>query len=149
MPTVRDSGSKRRDVFDWQRTPAELPEITIDLSSAGPQRHLLEGGALELYALVRSPEEAVVTVTIVLRNTQPRPDPTSDKDVACWFQAGLSVYTEVPALVDRSKLRTSVPSDPDLASSELLYRNHMVFGAGTAAPSEWTHPTSKAGAVDE
>jgi hypothetical protein len=80
--------------------------------------------------LVRSPEEAVVTVTVVLRNTQPKPDPTSDKDVACWFQAGLSVQTELPALVDRSKLRTSLPTDPDLASSELLYRNHMVFGAG-------------------
>jgi hypothetical protein len=128
--TVRESGSKRGDVYDWQREPAELPVVEVDLVSAGPQRHLLEGGALELYALVRAPEDSVITVTIVLRNTQPKPDPTSDKDVACWFQAGLSVHTDVPALVDRSKLRTSVPSDPDLASSELLYRNHLIFGAG-------------------
>lgn len=130
IPTVRDSGSKRRDAYDWQRLPAELPEVEVDLASAGPQRHLLEGGALELYALVRRPEETVVTVTVVLRNTQPKPDPTSDKDVACWFQASLSVHTVKPALVDRSKLRTTLPADPDLASSELLYRNHMVFGAG-------------------
>lgn len=128
--TVRESGSRRRDAYDWQREPAELPAIEVDLASAGPQRHLLEGGALELYALVRAAENSVVTVTVVLRNTQPKPDPTSDKDVACWFQAGLSVRTDVPAIVDRSKLRTSVPSDPDLASSELLYRNHMIFGAG-------------------
>lgn len=130
IATVRESGSKRRDTYDWQRTAADLPEIEIDLAASGPQRHLLEGGALELYALVRAPEAAVVTVTVVLRNTQPKPDPSADKDVACWFQAGVSVHTPVPALVDRSKLRTSVPSDPDLASSELLYRNHMVFGAG-------------------
>ncbi|WP_238324988.1 helicase-related protein [Paenarthrobacter nicotinovorans] len=130
IATVRDSGSKRRDVYDWQRLPAELPDVKIDLTSTGPQKHLLEGGALELYALVRIPEGSVATVTVVLRNTQPKPDPTSDKDVACWFQAGLSVFTEKPALVDRSKLRTTLPSDPDLASSELLYRNHMVFGAG-------------------
>ena len=130
IPTVRDSGSKRRDVYDWQRLPADLPVVEIDLTSTGPQKHLLEGGALELYALVRSPEGTIVTVTVVLRNTQPKPDPTSDKDIACWFQAGFSVYTDNPALVDRSKLRTTLPSDPDLASSELLYRNHMVFGAG-------------------
>ncbi|MGW6173693.1 helicase-related protein [Arthrobacter sp. NPDC055138] len=130
IPTVRESGSKRGEAYDWQREPADLPVIEVDLEAAGPKRHLLEGGALELYVLVRAPEDAIVTATVVLRNTQPKPDPKSDKDVACWFQAGLSVRTDVPSLVDRSKLRTDVPSDPDLASSELLYRNHMVFGAG-------------------
>ncbi|MET3366945.1 UNVERIFIED_CONTAM: hypothetical protein ABIE34_000166 [Jeotgalibacillus campisalis] len=130
IPSLRDSGSKRREGFDWQRLPAVLPVVEIDLTSAGPQKHLLEGGALELYTLVRVPEGSVATVTVVLRNTQPKPDPASDKDVACWFQAGLSVFTQKPALVDRSKLRTTLPVDPDLASSELLYRNHMVFGAG-------------------
>ena len=130
IPSLRDSGSKRRGLFDWQRTPAVLPVLEIDLTSSGPQKHLLEGGALELYTLVRVPEGSVATVTVVLRNTQPKPDSTSDKDIACWFQAGLSVVTQKPALVDRSKLRATLPLDPDLTSSELLYRNHMVFGAG-------------------
>lgn len=130
IPTVRESGSKRRDTYDWQRHTAALPEVEVDLASPGPQRHLLEGGDLELYALVRAPEGATVTVTVVLRNTQPKPDPSADRDVACWFQVGLSLQTDRPALVDRSKLRTDVPADPDLASSELLYRNHLIYGGG-------------------
>lgn len=130
IPTVRESGSKRHETYDWQRVAAMLPEVEVDLSVPGPQRHLLEGGALELYALVREAEGDVVTVTVVLRNTQPKPGPSADKDVACWFQVGLSLHSNVPALVDRSKLRTDIPTDPDLATSELLYRTHMIFGAG-------------------
>lgn len=129
--TERASGSKRRGVFDWQRRALEETPITIDLHEQGTHHHLLDGGSLEVYALVRPAEAHVVTVTVVLKNNQPAPeDPSIDKDVACWFQAGLTVSTDTPALVDRSKLRDSIPSDPDLASSELLYRNHLVFGAG-------------------
>ncbi|MHA7181619.1 helicase-related protein [Arthrobacter sp. MDB2-24] len=128
--TDRQSGSKRRDVYDWQRQPADLGAIDIELDAPGPQHHLLEGGALELYALVRPTENGIVTVTVVLRNTQPKPGASEDKDVACWFQVGLTVCTEEAALVDRSKLRVDLPADEDLASAELLYRNHMVFGAG-------------------
>lgn len=130
VQTDRQSGSKQRDVYDWQRHPVSATDIEVGLGTVGPQRHLLEQGNLELYALVRAAERGVVTVTVVLRNTQPKPGTSTDKDVACWFQAGLSVSTDVPALVDRSKLRSDVSSDPDLATSELLYRNHMVFGAG-------------------
>lgn len=130
VQTDRQSGSKKRDVYDWQRQTADLGPVDVELDSPGPQHHLLEGGALELYALVRPAENHVVTVTVVLRNTQPKPGASEDKDVACWFQAGLTVRTERPALVDRSKLRLDLPTDPDLASSELLYRNHMIFGAG-------------------
>ncbi|MHA7292468.1 helicase-related protein [Arthrobacter sp. HLT1-21] len=130
VQTDRESGSKRRDVYDWQRQPTDLGDIEVDLISPGPQRHLLEGGALELYALARPAENGVVTVTVVLRNTQPKPPGSDDRDIACWFQVGLTVSTEHAALVDRSKLRVNLPADADLASSELLYRNHMIFGAG-------------------
>lgn len=129
--TERKSGSKRRDVYDWQRRALEESPITIELHEEGPQRHLLDGGSLEVYALVRPAENHIVTVTVVLKNTQPAPaDSSVDKDVSCWFQVGLTVSTDKPALVDRSKLRDEIPKDPDLASSELLYRNHLIFGAG-------------------
>lgn len=128
--TDRASGSKKHDVYDWQRTREDYPELEIDLTKAVSSTKDLAKGALQLYYLVRPVEDGVVTVTVVLRNTQPKPPSGTDKDVACWFQVGLSVHTETPAIVDRSKLRKKVPDDPDLASSELLYRNHMVFGAG-------------------
>lgn len=126
----RESGSSNRDAYDWQRKLARLGVVDIEVSKPETMRFPLEGGALELYALVRPKEDDVVTVTVVLRNTQPRPDSSQDRDVACWFQAGLSISTESAALVDRSKLRGDLPVDDDLASAELLYRNHMVFGAG-------------------
>ena len=131
-PTITDraSGSKKHDVYDWQRTRDDYPELEIDLTKAVSNTKDLVKGALQLYYLVRPAESGVVTVTVVLGNTQPKPPSGTDKDVACWFQVGLSVHTGTPSIIDRSKLRNKVPDDPDLASSELLYRNHMVFGAG-------------------
>ncbi len=132
--TDRKSESRRGTEYDWQRRPTELRvmKIELDRPSTGPNSddESLSVDGLELYTLVRPAEDGIVTVTVVLRNTQPKPGTSEDKDVACWFQVGLSVRTDEPALVDRSKLRLEIPDDEDLASSELLYRNHLIFGAG-------------------
>ena len=130
-PSSRDSGSKGRGSYDWQRESLPAEPVQVELMNTGTARYPLADGALELYVLRRPAVDGVVTVTVVLRNTQPKPsDSSADKDVACWFQAALSITTAHHAMVDRSKLRTELPGDSDLASSELLYRNHMVFAAG-------------------
>ncbi|MHA7209661.1 helicase-related protein [Arthrobacter sp. MDT1-65] len=127
--TDRQSGSRRGTDYDWQRRPVELAVIEVPLDQPETLKLPIADG-LELYALVRAAEDGIVTVTVVLRNMQKKPGPGEDKDLACWFQVGLSVRTDEPALVDRSKLRLELPEDEDLASSELLYRNHLIFGAG-------------------
>jgi hypothetical protein len=113
---------------NWRRVELEEVEIRLPLTAGTSTRRISEG--LELYALVRSPKDGITSVTVVLRNRKPKPPAGVDRDTACWFQAGLTVESLGYGLTDRSKLRTSVSSDEDLASAELMYRNHMVFAAG-------------------
>lgn len=129
---------RRSDSYEWRRAPIEGLPVTIDLLKSGRQITNIEGGGLELYALVRPSQNDVVTVTLALRNRRPKQD-GEDRDQASWFQVGLTVEADAPALADRSKLRTDVSPDEDLASSELLYRNQMVFGAGHGCAVTW-HP---------
>lgn len=116
--------------FDWYRQEITSEAHEIDMTVVGPQRIPLEERTLELYVLVRKPESGIATATIVLRNLQVKPPVGEDRDTVCWFQCSLEVKTDGFALADRSKLRTTVSRDRDLATSELLYRNHMVFGVG-------------------
>lgn len=134
--------------LDWRRGEMDSSPQEVDMTVAGHQRILLEDGALELYILVRKAEKNIATATVVLRNRQTKPGGGEDRDVACWFQCSLEIQTENFALTDRSKLRTSIPSDRDLATAELLYRNHMVFGIGhgcavTVSDSDVQGPRSR------
>ena len=128
--STRSEGGKVVDALDWRRQTIKSDSFEVDMLIPGTQRIPVEDKALELYVLVRKPEADIVTATVVLRNRQAKPGSGEDRDTACWFQCSLEVSTEKYALSDRSKLRTSVSSDRDLATSELLYRNHMVFGVG-------------------
>ena len=138
IPTLAPNQDARRraDSYEWRRAPIEHTPVSIDLAESGRQVTNIEGGDLELYALVRSPEDNVVTVTLALRNRRTKQE-GEDRDRASWFQVGLTVEADEPAFADRSKLRTDVSPDEDLASSELLYRNQMVFGAGHGCAVTW------------
>lgn len=129
-PSDRTESGKTVVSLDWRRQEIDSVAHEIDMTVAGPQRIPVEENALELYVLVRKPESGMATATIVLRNLQGKPAAGEDRDTACWFQCSLEVNAKEYALADRSKLRTSVSGDRDLATSELLYRNHMVFGVG-------------------
>lgn len=113
---------------EWHRIPLEVDPLQIPLAIGSNEIEL--HGDLKLFYIVRVPEESISSVTVILRNRSPKPPSGTDRDVACWFQTSLTVETDVPALADRSKIRDVVSSDEDLASSELMYRNHMVFAAG-------------------
>ena len=113
---------------EWHRIPLDVAPIRVSLSPGSSEIEVL--GALKLYYIVREPQDGISSVTLVLRNRTPKPPSGTDRDVACWFQTSLTVETEGFALADRSKIRDVVSSDEDLASSELMYRNHMVFASG-------------------
>ncbi|MDV2978194.1 UNVERIFIED_CONTAM: helicase-related protein [Actinomycetes bacterium ARC8] len=116
--------------FNWRRRAIGPVAHELDLSSVATHRITVKEHELELYVRVRKSVAGIATATIVLRNLQPKPPIGEDRDNACWFQCGIEITSEDYALTDRSKLRKSVSSDRDLATSELLYRNHMVFGVG-------------------
>lgn len=123
-----EASTPSRQAPDWKRKPLERMPINVPLTVGSAEVEVQ--GDLKLYYLVRSPEEGISSVTLILRNRTPKPQSGTDRDVACWFQASLTVETDGLALADRSKIRGTVSSDEDLASAELIYRNHMVFGAG-------------------
>lgn len=116
--------------LDWRREEVNSSPLEINLAVAGQKSLPVVAGALDLYVLVRKAKNNIATATFVLRNLQTKPGGGEDRDVSCWFQCSLEVQTDNFALTDRSKLRTSISTDRDLATSELLYRNHMVFGVG-------------------
>jgi hypothetical protein len=137
VATTNTDSRRRENAYDWRRAAIDSTPIDVDVTAVG--RHapkLLEDGGLELYVLVREPEGETTTVTVALRNRRTK-STGEDRDRACWFQVGLAVEADAMALTDRSKLRSDVSDDADLASSELLYRKSMVFGAGHGCAVEW------------
>lgn len=129
-PATHAVGGKIVDAPEWHREAIESNSFEVDLMISGTKRIPVRDRELELYVLVRKPERGIVTVTLALRNLQGKPAGGEDRDAACWFQCSLEVATDEHAFSDRTKLRTLVSNDKDLATSELLYRNHMVFGIG-------------------
>lgn len=116
------------DTIEWHRAPIEATTVPVPLTVGSAEIKIHD--ELTLYYIVRTPEDGVSSVTLVLRNRSTKPQAGVDRDVACWFQASLTVETSGPALTDRSKIRPVVSEDDDLASAELIYRNHLVFAAG-------------------
>lgn len=123
-----EASTPSRQSPDWKRKPLERMPINVPLTVGSAEVEVQ--GDLKLYYLVRSPEDGISSVTLILRNRAPKPPSGTDRDVACWFQASLTVETSEPAFADRSKIRPVVSEDEDLASAELMYRNHLVFAAG-------------------
>ena len=138
---------------DWQRYPLDLDPIGWSVAEAGTfeaktyeQLKLAEG--LELYIYVRPPRDDVATISVALKNTN-RVTTGELRDDKSWFQVGLSISTDRPAIVDRtSHQHVSEDRDPDLASAALLYRNAYTFAIGHGCAVTWDHSSARGGAID-
>jgi len=128
----------------WQRTGSDFEPVEVDLKSANGVPSIIElaTGKLQMYVLARKPEGSIVTVTAVLRNTMQRPPSPDLRDGSAWFQVALKARTRTPAIVDRTKSRENASEDPDLATSQLLYRNRLTFGAGHGCAAKWPESVS-------
>lgn len=123
----------------WSRVPTAASPVEVRLGDAdgAPRRHVLVPDALELYLIPRRPDEnGLVTITAALVNLRTAP-PEEDRDVAAWFQVGLTATTAEPAIVDRRIGHVVPPRDPDLRSGALLYRDQLSFGAGHGCAVAW------------
>lgn len=122
---------------EWLRVPTAIEELTLDISKSRSEYRKVANG-LELYAYVRKPKENAVTVSLALRNTNKKQKGL--QDAAAWFQAGITVRTAVPAIMDRTQPQLS-STDRDLRSTALLYRNARVFAIGHGCAATWQRTT--------
>lgn len=122
----------------WRRTEPVIEPVQQQIVKSGVFTYRLEDG-LELYVLVRERKACNVTVTAVVRNTHP--DEAGARDRLAWFQVGLVARTEVPAIVDRTRV-VQTGDDEDLRTSALLYRDVRSFAAGHGCAAVW-RPTAE------
>lgn len=118
----------------WMRIPLVEEPIQWDVSKQGTSTREVTPG-LDLFVYVREPRNNSATVSVALRNTQ-----TTLKgelrDALAWFQVGIVVSTDVPAILDRSS-HGLLGGDSDLDSAALLYRNTREFAIGHGCATTW------------
>jgi hypothetical protein len=119
----------------WMRTPLVKEPFQWDVSKAGTSTTEVTPG-LQLFVYVREPRNNSATVSVALRNTQTTLKDEL-RDAFAWFQVGIVVATDVPAIVDRSS-HGVLGSDSDLDSAALLYRNTREFAIGHGCATTWT-----------
>lgn len=140
-----ETGVKPKRNQDWQRYPLAVEPIKHSVVDAGTFRtEVVEG--LELYVYVRPSNDGVATVSVALRNTHTA-IVGELRDAKAWFQVGLAIGTEVPAIVDRIS-RRGVSRDDDVASAALLYRNMFTFAIGHGCAVTWDRYSVVNAAVD-
>ena len=118
----------------WMRIPLAEAPLRWDVSKSGTSTKEVTPG-LEIFVYVREPRNNSATVSVALRNTQ-----TTLKgelrDARAWFQVGISVSTDLPAILDRSS-HGLLGGDSDLDSAALLYRNMREFAIGHGCATTW------------
>ncbi|MFT0614644.1 helicase-related protein [Rhodococcus qingshengii] len=131
-----DTGEKpkRSRESDWQRHDLEIEPVDQRVDVPGTYRPDMPDG-LELYVYVRPAREGSVTVSVALRNTRESVKGEL-RDGKAWFQVGLTIDTDSPAIVDRSRQR-NLGRDADLDGAALLYRNMRTFAIGHGCAVEW------------
>ncbi|MFC9998110.1 helicase-related protein [Nocardia sp. NPDC127526] len=130
---VAEAGSAVGD-GQWQRIPLELSTLEQDLTKPGIHADEVVPG-LQVHRYVRPERDGIVTVSITLRNVQTTPRGTL-RDSKAWFQVGLRVGTDRPAIVNRTFHRNT-GHDEDLDSAALLYRNMYTFAVGHGCAATW------------
>lgn len=120
----------------WRRAPIECEPVELDVTSVGMRTvgDLPEG--LELRALVRTPVDGVVTVTMTLVNTLTCGE-YDLQDAYCFFQTSLEVTGPDGSrpFVERPALRGAV--DEEQALSRLLHRHVPPFATGHGCSVAW------------
>jgi hypothetical protein len=134
---LEDAGQRSRargqQRTTWRRLPVDAPPIHLTLDRTSPRRRPVSAG-LDLYTLVRTPVDGLVTVTVALINAQP--SIIGQRDESSWFQVGIRAVTSTPAIVDRAAT-PRLGSDDDLDTGALLYRNAHTFASGHGCAATW------------
>lgn len=121
----------------WRRVPTEHPATEVDVIDDGHLAHLQVAEGLALRVLLRPTKDGVISCTVVLQNTFPRPE-KGGMDAVCWFRPVLRVRAFDGEFVDRRRADYFMHLDADERSGDLLYREqrHLAIGHGVAV--DWT-----------
>lgn len=123
-------------VDQWHRV-AVRPEAVAIAITPGATSEITIAEGLSLRAVIRQPTDGVVNVTLVLVNTNVRPQ-KGHADALCWFRPKIRVATVNGAFADRRPENQLDHMDADERSGELLYRDerHLAVGHGVAVTWE-------------
>lgn len=118
-------------VAEWRRVSVGPVIESFRAAPGSEARAVAEGLALRL--VQRPPVDGVVNVTVVLVNTNTKPE-KGRSDALCWFRPSLRVRIVDGALADRRPDREFAHMDADERSGGLLYRRqrHLAVGHGVA-----------------
>ncbi|MBY6540051.1 helicase [Rhodococcus sp. BP-349] len=110
----------------------------VELDPLGPhQLSAVVAENLLLRGVVRDPVDGVVRMTLSLVNTNVQSAGEGHDDAACWFRPSITVATANGKFVDRRRPRDVASSDPDVRSSEFLYRDEPALAIGHGCAVSW------------
>jgi len=135
--------ARTRRITHWRRVPIGPTEVAIDVVPGTNQTRSLTDG-LDLRVVIRPVRDDVVNVTLVLVNSQVRPE-KGRVDHLCWFRPEIRVRAVGGEFADRRPGRVLAHLDPDEQGGELLYRRqrHLAVGHGVAVTwDEGEHVTA-------
>lgn len=131
---VYDRLTADNDTDVWKRVPVSS-RFTIPVGQDGRGvRDLDRGGCVEW--VVRSNNDCRY-LTAFLRNRNSKPDETELRDEFCLFQPQIVLRSLDSKGVFLSRMLQSTPSDPDVRSFDLLYRDRLEFGVGHGCAVCW------------
>ncbi|WP_227496925.1 helicase-related protein [Planctomonas psychrotolerans] len=117
----------------WRRVSLEHPTTKIEVIDDGHLARVPVADGLDLRVLLRPNKDGVISSTLVLQNTFPRPE-KGGTDAVCWFRPVVRVRAFDGEFVDRRRSDYFTHLDKDEQSGELLYRQqrHLAIGHGVA-----------------
>ncbi len=117
----------------WRRVAVAHPTTRVDVIDDGRLAHIDVADGLALRVMLRPTRDGMISSTVVLQNTFPRPE-KGGADAVCWFRPVIRVRAFDGEFVDRRRSDYFVHLDDDERSGELLYReqHHLAIGHGVA-----------------
>ncbi|QWC84555.1 helicase C-terminal domain-containing protein [Nocardioidaceae bacterium] len=122
---------------DWAVVAARRV-VRVDLEDVPKEGWEVTDGLL-LRVVSRRARQGTRSVTLVIVNTQPRPD-KGRSDAQCWFRPRISVRATEGEFVDRGG-RASVGGEKDLETNDLLYRRQRNVAVGHGVSVTWNDGT--------
>lgn len=127
-----ETRARTKRIRRWHRVPVDPVDVVVDLAPGARDPHVVVDG-LQLRIVVRPERDGVINVTLVLVNSQARPE-KGRVDHLCWFRPEIRVNAVGGEFIDRRPGKVLAHLDADERAGELLYRKerHLAVGHGVA-----------------
>lgn len=120
----------------WRRVGVGPLPIELPVVPGTKITHTVTPG-LDLRVIVRDARDGIVNVTLVLVNTQTRPE-KGKADHLCWFRPSMVVRTVHGEFADRRPPHVLEHLDSDERGGELLYRRQRLLAIGHGIAVSWS-----------